>query len=51
MPNPSYYVYVVQNPARRYYIGLSDDVIRRVGQHNAGVSQWTGPRGPWKAFK
>ena len=44
---PAYRVYVVQNPARRFYIGLSDDVPNRVAQHNIGVSQWTKSRGPW----
>ncbi len=42
-----YRVYVIQNPQSRYYIGLSDDVPRRVDDHNAGVSTWTRDRGPW----
>ena len=40
-------VYVLQNPRSRRYIGLSDDVERRVDQHNAGLSRWTKSRGPW----
>ena len=43
----TYQVYVVQNPAGRFYIGLSEDVDVRVWQHNDGVSKWTRPRGPW----
>jgi putative endonuclease len=26
---------------------MSDDVHRRLHQHNSGVSQWTRSRGPW----
>ena len=32
----SYRVYVIQNREGRFYIGLSDDVGRRINQHNAG---------------
>ena len=51
--NPSpmaaiYRVYVLQNPERRFYIGITDDVPRRIGQHNAGESRWTKGRNPWK---
>jgi predicted GIY-YIG superfamily endonuclease len=44
---PSYHVYVIQNPEGRYYIGLSADLSCRVAQHNDGVSKWTRDRGPW----
>jgi putative endonuclease len=43
-----YRVYVIQNEEGRFYIGLTDDVIRRVNDHNAGVSTWTHYRGPWQ---
>jgi predicted GIY-YIG superfamily endonuclease len=42
-----YSVYVLRNPAGRFYIGLSDDIQRRIRQHNSGASQWTRSRGPW----
>ena len=42
-----YRVYVLQNAAKRHYIGLSDDVQRRLADHNSGVSKWTRNRGPW----
>jgi putative endonuclease len=42
-----YFVYVLQNSDARYYVGLTDDVMRRVGQHNEGVSRWTRGKGPW----
>jgi putative endonuclease len=43
----SYQVYILQNPAGRFYIGLSEDVAIRVQQHNDGISKWTRSRGPW----
>ncbi len=44
----AYHVYILRNSKGRFYIGLSDDVVRRVQQHNDGVSQWTRARGPWQ---
>ncbi|MDW7980198.1 MAG: GIY-YIG nuclease family protein, partial [Verrucomicrobiales bacterium] len=44
----AYYVYVLSNPAHRHYIGISDNPARRLAQHNSGVSQWAGTRGPWQ---
>jgi predicted GIY-YIG superfamily endonuclease len=46
-PDRQYQVYVIQNLAGRYYIGISENVSHRVEQHNAGISQWTKGRGPW----
>jgi predicted GIY-YIG superfamily endonuclease len=43
----NYKVYVIQNPAGKRYIGISDDVNRRLLDHNSGVSQWTKGKGPW----
>jgi predicted GIY-YIG superfamily endonuclease len=43
-----YQVYVIQNNGGRFYIGLSDDVARRLHDHNTGVSTWTRRRGPWQ---
>jgi putative endonuclease len=43
----NYRVYVLRNPEGRFYIGVSDDVERRLHEHNTGVSQWTKNRGPW----
>ena len=43
----AYRVYVVQNQKGRFYVGLSDDVERRINQHNAGDSRWTRGKGPW----
>ena len=43
-----YQVYVLRNPQGRLYIGISDDIDRRLDQHNDGVSHWTASRGPWE---
>ncbi len=43
-----YSVYIVQNSAGRFYTGITDNVERRVEQHNSGVSNWTRNKGPWK---
>jgi predicted GIY-YIG superfamily endonuclease len=43
-----YYVYVLRNPHRQLYIGLSEDVGSRVEDHNLGFSKWTRRKGPWE---
>jgi putative endonuclease len=43
----AYRVYVIQNREQRFYIGISDDVSRRIDQHNSGTSRWTKGKGPW----
>jgi predicted GIY-YIG superfamily endonuclease len=43
----SYRVYVLQNRARQFYIGLTDDLPRRIDQHNSDTSKWTKGKGPW----
>jgi putative endonuclease len=40
-------VYVLRNAAGQFYIGMSEDVTRRLEQHNSGRSRWTSGRGPW----
>jgi putative endonuclease len=42
-----YRVYILRNSEGRFYIGLSDDVARRIEQHDSGQSRWTKERGPW----
>ena len=42
-----YQVYLVQNSQGRRYIGLSEDVVKRLQDHNAGLSKYTAKFGPW----
>ena len=43
-----YQVYVIENAAGKFYIGLSEDVQIRMQKHNEGISRWTRNRGPWR---
>jgi putative endonuclease len=43
----AYSVYVIRNREGKFYIGLSDDIGRRINQHNVGDSKWTRGKGPW----
>jgi len=45
-----YQVYVLRNPAGRFYIGLSENIFLRQEQHNMGLSRWTKNKGPWELF-
>jgi putative endonuclease len=43
-----YWCYVIFSSTRQqYYIGVTDDVSRRVQDHNNGISKWTKGKGPW----
>lgn len=48
MTSENYWVYVLRNPAGKFYIGLTADVNCRLQQHNSGVSTWTKKNGPWE---
>jgi putative endonuclease len=43
-----YQVYLIQNEAGRRYIGLSENVIMRLQDHNSGRSKYTAKFGPWR---
>ena len=45
---PVYRVYVLQNCAGRFYIGVTAHVTKRLHQHNSGASRWTKHKGPWR---
>ncbi len=45
-----YQVYILTTQDSKRYIGLSDDVERRLKQHNEGTSKWTKGKGPWSLF-
>jgi putative endonuclease len=40
-------VYILQNSAGRFYVGHTNDLKRRVIEHNAGQTLSTRGRGPW----
>ncbi len=42
-----YHVYVLKNGEGRLYVGHTDDLKRRLAEHQAGRSRWTRARGPW----
>jgi putative endonuclease len=43
-----YTVYVLKNSAGILYKGITEDLERRLLQHNAGYSRWTKDKGPWE---
>ena len=46
-----FYVYILENPAGKFYIGQTDDIKRRLTEHNspeAGSKKFTHKNGPWK---
>ena len=44
-----YYVYIIYSQSlERYYVGSTEDVERRLQQHNAGRSKSTRAGVPWK---
>jgi putative endonuclease len=52
MKKKYYYVYFLQSSINnRYYIGTSDNVVKRLNQHNSGLSKSTAPYRPWKVIK
>ena len=47
-----YYIYVLFNEKadseKKFYLGYTNDLRRRVAEHNQGMSQWTKRFGPWR---
>ncbi len=43
-----YYAYVIQNLNGVLYKGSTDNLERRIQQHNDGHRKWTKNKGPWK---
>ena len=44
-----YVMYILQSiTSGRYYIGHTDEVTRRLTEHNAGMSKYTRRDRPWK---
>jgi predicted GIY-YIG superfamily endonuclease len=47
---PVFWTYVLQNPAGKFYIGHTDDLKRRLSEHNTpvpGEGKYTHKHGPW----
>jgi putative endonuclease len=44
----SFFVYILQNPEGRYYIGQTNDVVSRLLRHNQNKVFWTKNKGPWE---
>jgi len=42
-----YRVYILVNADGKRYIGLSENVSKRLADHNSGISKWTAKHGPW----
>ena len=43
-----YFVYILQNFRGELYKGLTEDLQRRIGQHNRNKCVGTRGKGPWK---
>ena len=44
-----FYIYVIKSPTgKRWYTGFTNDLRKRLNQHNSGKSTWTKGRGPWE---
>ena len=44
----SFFVYVLQNLEGRLYVGQTENLTRRLVEHESGMGRWTANRGPWK---
>ena len=44
-----FYAYVIQSEKdKKWYTGFTNDLRKRLKQHNVGKSTWTKGKGPWK---
>ncbi len=43
-----FFVYVLRNPQGRLYVGFTEDLERRVKQHQENQGGWTRGKGPWE---
>jgi len=42
------YVYIISNDSGQWYTGCTNDLKRRISEHNSGKSTYTSYRGPYK---
>ncbi|MEK7148303.1 MAG: GIY-YIG nuclease family protein [Patescibacteria group bacterium] len=45
-----YYTYVIENDKGTCYTGSTEDLRKRLRQHNEGRSTWTKGKGVWKVI-
>ncbi len=46
-----YWVYILENPNGKFYIGYTSDLERRIGEHNSEIKdqrKFTHKNGPWR---
>ena len=44
-----FYVYIIYSlELNRYYVGYTSDVIKRLAEHNTGISTFTAKAGDWE---
>ena len=46
-----YYVYLLENPAGQFYVGQTDNLDRRLAEHNTrgpSLGKYTRKNGPWQ---
>jgi len=50
MPSPRHGVYILrsEHAPRRYYTGITSDLVERLAAHNAGLSTHTATGRPWR---
>lgn len=46
--NQWFYVYLLQNKDKTWYTGYTEDLRKRLSQHNANLHGWTKGRGPFE---
>ncbi|MBI4973120.1 GIY-YIG nuclease family protein [Candidatus Roizmanbacteria bacterium] len=43
-----FYIYIIKSiTTGKYYIGCTKDIVRRLHEHNLGMSKFTRNKGPW----
>lgn len=43
-----FYTYIIENSSGIFYKGSTSDYLKRLEQHNTGLSKYTRGKGPWK---
>ena len=43
----NYYIYILENPEGKHYIGYTNNLEDRLKRHNTNQVRWTSKKGPW----